>query len=306
MDKWKNIAWTSKNEIETWLVVFNSMSGDFMPFSKTRLNQNEDRWFYNIGDPGNIDDIHYIELCSYFSHFLNYNKSFAKCDLAECTIKDFKPVVKVVLNYEVIELTRFPSYNRYINSDNDIVPSMLNDRRLTLNQQFEWNENNIQKILQVNSWLWKMTDELKKELNELQEAFQVISSTDSKYKKYFIKGQIEYHGSETNDIASAEIQKELSHRASFRQWNLRCSEDKPKIRDKLHENEHWNWNILVYRDHLTEEQQKVYFHYLMNAFFVGFGNFVGNAFYSFEDLVRMREEDFKICLEINWFGDDYE
>ena len=31
--------------------------------------------------------------------------------------------------------------------------------------------------------------------------------------------------------------------------------------------------------------------------------FVDDTIYSFEDLVRMREEDFKVCLEINWFGD---
>lgn len=31
--------------------------------------------------------------------------------------------------------------------------------------------------------------------------------------------------------------------------------------------------------------------------------FVDDNIFSLEDLVRMREEDFKICLEINWFGD---
>lgn len=38
---------------------------------------------------------------------------------------------------------------------------MLEERGHTLSRSFEWSEKNIQKIMDVNSWLWKMTDELK-------------------------------------------------------------------------------------------------------------------------------------------------
>ena len=217
--------------------------------------------------------------------------------MAELTIKDFSPVVKVVLNYNVNELERFSSCYPYRDADCDSIYSMLNDRCRALNNSFEWNEKNIQKIIDVNSWLWKRSDEMKKELISLNEVFKSLSNTDPKFKYYSLEGQIEYHGSEENDIATIELQRELSRRAAFHFWTLDLDENNSEIRDGIHEDEKLNWNFEVYRPHLSEEQQKVHFHYFMHTVFVD------DWIYSFEDLVRMREEDFKVCLEINWFGD---
>ena len=293
IDKWDNITWNTSDEIEAWQLIFDSLTEDFMPFSKARLNQKGNRC-WNLELSSNIDTTGF---CSYFYHFLKYNKTFANCDLLECTIKDFTPVVKVVLNYDVSEIIRFSSCYPYLNTDNDMVYNMLDDRCRTLNKSFEWTEKNIQKIMDVNSWLWKMTDEMKTELKELQEAFKAISSSDPKYKNYSLEGQIEYHGSEANDIATLEIQKELSRRAAFHYWTLSCDEDRPEIRDDIHEDKKLNWNFEVFRNHLTEEQQKIPFHYFMHTVFVD------DRIYSFEDLVRMSEKDFKVCLEINWYGE---
>ena len=168
---------------------------------------------------------------------------------------------------------------------------------MALNESFEWNKDNIQKILEVNKWLWKYTDELKNELTELKSAFDILSKTDPKFKYYSIEGQIEYHGSEANDIATLELQKELSRRAAFHFWTLSLDENNSEIRDGIHEDEKLNWNFEVFRPNLTEEQQKIKFHYFMHTVFVD------DWIYSLEDLIRMQEKDFKVCLEINWFGD---
>lgn len=292
IDKWDHISRYSEEEIGAWQLIFDSLTGDFMPLSKTRLNQKESRcWHMNL--PNDLD----IEFCSFFSHFLKYNKPFSNKDLLELTIKDFIPVVKVILNYDVNELSGFSSCYPYHNADSDFVYNMLQDRYRTLNKNFEWSKDNIQKILEVNSWLWKCTNELKKELTELNNAFRLLSETDPRFKYYSIEGQIEYHGSEANDIATIELQKELSRRAAFHFWSLSLDENTSEIRDSIHEDEKLNWNFEVFRPNLTEEQQKIKFHYFMHTVFVD------DWIYSLEDLIRMQEKDFKVCLEINWFGD---
>lgn len=292
IDKWDKISWYSNEEIAAWQLIFDSLTDDFMPLSKARLNQKENR-FWNLNIPDDKD----LDFCSFLSHFLKYNKTFSNKDLMELTIKDFTPVVKVILNYDVNELSGFSSCYSYHNADSDFVYNMLQDRYRTLNKNFEWSKDNIQKILEVNSWLWKCTNELKKELTELNNVFKLLSETDPKYKYYSIEGQIEYHGSEANDIATLELQKELSRRAAFHFWTLSLDENNSEIRDGIHEDEKLNWNFEVFRPQLTEEQQKIKFHYFMHTVFVD------DWIYSLEDLIRMQEKDFKVCLEINWFGD---
>ena len=292
IDKWDNISWYSNEEIEAWQLIFDSLTGDFMPLSKTRLNQKENR-FWNLNIPDDKD----LDFCSFLSHFLKYNKTFSNKDLMELTIKDFTPVVKVILNYDVNELSGFSSCYPYHNADSDFIFNMLEDRCRTLNNSFKWNKKNIEKILEVNNWLWKCTDELKKQLTELNNVFKSLSETDSKFQYYSIEGQIEYHGSKANDIATLELQRELSRRAGFHFWSLNLDENNSEIRDSIHEDEKLNWNFEVFKPHLSEEQQKIKFHYFMHTVFVD------DNIFSLEDLVRMREEDFKVCLEINWFGD---
>lgn len=292
IDKWDNISWYSNEEIEAWQLIFDSLTGDFMPLSKTRLNQKENR-FWNLNIPDDKD----LDFCSFLSHFLKYNKTFSNKDLMELTIKDFTPVVKVILNYDVNELSGFSSCYPYHNADSDFIYYMLEDRCRTLNNSFKWNKKNIEKILKVNNMLWKSTDELKKQLTELNNVFKSLSETDSKFQYYSIEGQIEYHGSKANDIATMELQRELSRRAAFHFWTLNLDENTSEIRDSIHEDEKLNWNFEVFKPHLSEEQQKIKFHYFMHTVFVD------DNIFSLEDLVRMREEDFKVCLEINWFGD---
>ena len=292
IDKWDNISWFSSEEIEAWQLIFDSLTGDFMPLSKTRLNQKENR-FWNLNNPDDKD----LDFCSFLFHFLKYNKTISNKDLMELSIKDFTPVVKVILNYDVKELSGFSSCYPYHNADSDFIYNMLEDRCRTLNNSFKWNKKNIEQIIKVNNWLWKCTDVLKKELTELKNVFKSLSETDSKFQYYSIEGQIEYHGSEANDIATMELQRELSRRAAFHFWSLSLDENTSEIRDCIHEDEKLNWNFEVFKPHLSEEQQKIKFHYFMHTVFVD------DNIFSLEDLVRMREEDFKVCLEINWFGD---
>ena len=127
--------------------------------------------------------------------------------------------------------------------------------------------------------------------------FKSLSETEPKFQYYSIEGQIEYHGSNANDIATMELQRELSRRAAFHFLSLSLDENTSEIRDSIREDKKLNWNFEVFKPHLSEEQQKIKFHYFMHSVFVD------DNIFCLEDLVRMREEDFKVCLEINLFGD---
>lgn len=288
-EKWHRIAEFSSGEIGAWQLVFDSLSGDFMPLSKLRLSRKEKScWLLDL--PEEAGD---AEFCSYFSHFVKYNKTFSNKDLAECSIKDFEMDVEVVLNFEVNELRKFQGCFPCRDENSDFARNIIEERCRALNENFEWSEKNVQKILEVNSWLWKKTSELKEEFAELGGALSDLAKKNPDFKDFMIEGQIQYHGSKANDIASMELQKEMARRAAFFYWTLTCGNGRPAS-DSIHENESLNWNFEVYRNHLSEEQKKIKFHYFMHALFVD------DSIFSFEDLVRMREEDFKICLEISW------
>lgn len=286
--KWECIEYYSAKEIDAWQLVFDSKIEDFMPLSKTRIN--EKRHIWNLKTPL-IDNLLY---CSYFAHFLDFNSTFSNADLIECTVKDFYPEIKVVVNHNVSELRAFSKYHPARYYEFDFNRCILERRKEILDKTFEWNEVNIQKIMDVNSWIWKRTDELKSYMTEVNAAFHILSETEPEFANYSIDGQIEYHGNEANDIATIELQQEMSRQATFEDWNLGLSETQQKIGDEIHKDEAINWNREVYWQHLSEDQRKVYFHYLMHILFVD------GDIYSFQDLVRMREEDFKVCMSIEW------
>ena len=289
-NKWVDLQFYSSKEIDAWQLVFDSEIKDFMPLSKIRMRERRSLW--ELGS-SLLEDHEY---CSYLAHFIDYNSTFSNADLLECTVNDFHPVVKVVINHNVSELSEFSKYH---SSDSDLYEinlkrKMIEDRCFALNKSFDWTEENVQKIMEVNSWFWKRTEELKANMMELNAAFHLFSQTDPKFCFYTIDGQIEYHGSKPNDMATLELQNEMSKLAGFNQWNLELSESRQKIRDDIHNIEDINWNLELFCYHLSDEQCKVPFHYLMHTLFVD------DDIYSLEDLVRMREEDLKACMIIEW------
>lgn len=132
-------------------------------------------------------------------------------------------------------------------------------------------------------------------MKELSDALKKLSSYDPVFKNYSITGRIEYHGSVATDIATLELQKQMSRTAMFDSYMLTCNDEWTEVYDYNHDDDpELNWNFEVYRNHFTPEQQKILFHYFMHSVFVD------DCIYSFEDLVRMREEDFKPCLRITF------
>ena len=271
--------------MESWQLIFDSDSGDYMPLSKNRMNQHSICWKLNLPD---IEED--IVFCSYLAHLVKYNKTISFQDLCDCTAEDFQLSVTVVLNHEISEFSRFS--DSLPSRENDFILQMLENRQSVLDKDFKWNESNINKILEVNNWLWKKTDEMKNNMSVLSDELWKLSRTNLLFQNYSIGGQLEYHGSQANDIATLEIQKQLSRCAGFHFYHLSCSADRPGIIDTWHDDAKTNWNFEVFRNHLTEEQQKTRFHYFLHTIFVDDG------IYGFEDLVRMREEDLKVCLTI--------
>jgi len=261
------------NSCEIWQVIYDSEINDFLPLSKMRINTT---FSYPISPlPEEAD----FPICSYLYYLLSYGKISYE-DLLKCTEEDFCPDVFVTLNYPLNELERFPYYN----GDIDMIYDILENRRHLQNSNFQWNEKNIQKIIEVNSWIWKRDAEMKQYIAEIRDALHA--------DKFYIEGQIEYHGSKATDIATIELQKQQTKYAMFQYYSISCFDDKPEIRDSFHD-ESINHNCEVFYDYLSEEQRKIPFHYFMHLIFID------DNIYSFEDLVRMNENDFKVCLYIN-------
>ena len=292
IDKWRKIKKYSREGINAWNLIFDSNIKDFMPLSKLFLSKKLKNSI--SGFPKNEKA---IEFCSYFDTFYFCNVTFSFQDLMECTIKDFTPEISVIINYNACEFHEFSIFNPTFPYDCFMVENVFSNRRNLLNDSFEWNEKNIKKIMKINTCLWKRTEEMKYYIQEINSALNFLSKTDPEFKHYSIDGKIEYHGFQPNDIASIEVQKYLSSNAYFDSYYFRIYEDSQEIIDHKHEDEDYNWNSEIYSNHLSEEQKKIRFHYLMYSLFVE------DNIYSFEDLIRMREEDFKVCLEINWSGD---
>ena len=283
---WDALCYQASDELDLWKLIFDSETGDYLPFSKVRINQTLDSRYYSDED-AEAD----FQICSYLYHLLEYNSVVSYEDLLNCTGKDFYPYVEVTLNYPLSEFKHFPCYHLR----DDMIADILKKRALSLGRKFEWSQENIQKIMDVNSWVWKKTDELKEYLTTLSKAFQKLAKEDSFFKNWDVDGHIEYQGSQATDIASLEMQKLMSERATFHYYTLRCNADYPEIEDGVHDpKDNLNWNFEIYKDHFTEEQQKVLFHYFMHVVFID------DWMYSFNDVVRMREEDFKVCLSIDF------
>jgi hypothetical protein len=287
IDKWEDLQYYSSDIMEAWLFIFDSSTADFLPLSKIRLRSNIGYW---------ITDHQIIALYSVLENLLDGETALSYEDFTEITINDFKSNVRVILNYNVSELEGHSIYFPYCDYQ-DSVGNIFRDRKFILDFFFDWNEKNIQKMMEVNSWVWKRHEELKHYITELNSAFNIFSQTDPEFKNYTIEGQIEYNGSKATDIATLEMQKKMTKYASFHNWTLGVKNDRQEILDSIHNDDKLNWNFEVFSPHFSEEQKKVKFHYLMHSLFVD------DNIYSFEDLVRMREEDFKVCLEINWWPD---
>ncbi len=282
--KWEDIGFCASKELNKWHLVLDSATGDFLPLSKVRMNQTVEGWHKS---PQNQN----VSVCSYLYHLLEYNRTLSLEDLMECTGKDFYPDVFVTLNYPTSELEALPDYQAH----DGMIADILHLRAVSLNACFKWSKKNIAKIMDVNELLWKQTFKMRLHMKELSDALKKLSSYDPVFKNYFITGHIEYHGSTATDIATLELQKQMSRTAMFDSYMLTCNDEWTEVYDSNHDvDPELNWNFEVYRNHFTPEQQKILFHYFMHSVFVD------DCIYSFEDLVRMREEDFKPCLRITF------
>ena len=97
---------------------------------------------------------------------------------------------------------------------------------------------------------------MKKELTELNNLFKSLSETEPKFQYYSIEVQIEYHGSEANDIATMELQRELSRRARFHFWSLNLDDNTSQIRDSIHE-EKILTGTLKYLNHIFLKNSRI-------------------------------------------------
>lgn len=305
--RWDGIASHSSEILESWRLVLDSETGDFMPLSKIRIAHT--KWLPLFPDFPKQES---ITACSFLAHLIENDITFSNRDLIACTPEDFSPVLRIVLNRPVSELydgfaNGFRSsslYRKFPYPIAHMVGDMLEDRHRCVGRKaFEWNEQNIQRILEVNGWLWKRWNEMKRWMKELSAAFKTLAKTNPAFKNYWMEGELVYQGSQATDIATVEMQKAMTCFADFFLCApLTCESDSRREIDDLQhddmEAKGINWNFEIFREHLSEEQRKIPFHYLMHTLFVD------DLIYTFQDLLRMREEDWKNWLTFSFWEDD--
>lgn len=270
-----------------WELRYDSSQNDFTPYSKILLEKSEKS---NSGDANNYNGIS----CSYLYHLLELNESLTEKDIAECTIKDFYPFVYVTVNLEPEEIFNLRKDIIYYDRQEH---NLLFERHCILNKRFEWSQKNIEKILEINKAIWIVSRELKKNIKKLRAKFLELKKTDDLFDDFDITAFIKYRNrTHPTDIADLPLLKSLEDNTLFDIFSMFIRNDEKNYSiDHMHENKDkdFNWNFEVYRKYLNDEQRKIHFHYLMHSIFID------GSTYSFEDLIRMKAEDFIPCLDIN-------
>lgn len=272
-----------------WQLVFDSSNGDFTPYSKDLMCS--DNWCGYLNGLGNGEK---FSVASYLQSLVELNRTITYKDLQKCSIGDFYPFVFVTVNFDDKEIVNFRNYN-------DVVPEyieeLLLNRRSKHNHGFRWSEENIQKILEVNEAVSKKAAFMKSEMSRLHAKFKELGKVNPLFKEFDIDAEIQYQNkTHPTDVADLKMLKALQDSTKFYYYQLHCNEDTEKVTDLWHEHEDEdlnNWNFEVYREHFSEEQKQIPFNYFMHAIFID------DYTYSFEDLIRMREEDFVVCWDIN-------
>ena len=290
LEKWQYVS--EESESRYWSLIFDSDTNDFTPLSKILMaNSISKSWIFDLPDENEV------KLCSFLIHFYEHISLVSFFDLLDCK-EDFFPHVSVEINCDTVELEDIEiqrlSQRRQRNESS--VALILENRKLALNDNFKWSEENIQKMFAVNAIVWKKYDQMEQNIKRLASVFRELSKTDPFFEPWDIDAELRYQSKKPTDIASVEMQKLLSQHTLMFGMNLRLNANIPEeaFRDDINRDEHLNWNFEVYAWHFNEEQKKVRFNYFMHTVFIDDHTF------SFEDLVRMEEDGFFPRYEITF------
>ena len=291
LEKWQYVS--EESESRYWSLIFDSDTNDFTPLSKILMaNSISKSWIFDLPDENEV------KLCSFLIHFYEHISLVSFFDLLDCSKEDFFPHVSVEINCDTVELEDIEiqrlSQRRQRNESS--VALILENRKLALNDNFKWSEENIQKMFAVNAIVWKKYDQMEQNIKRLASVFRELSKTDPFFEPWDIDAELRYQSKKPTDIASVEMQKLLSQHTLMFGMNLRLNANIPEeaFRDDINRDEHLNWNFEVYAWHFNEEQKKVRFNYFMHTVFIDDHTF------SFEDLVRMEEDGFFPRYEITF------
>ena len=223
-------------------------------------------WIFDLPDENEV------KLCSFLIHFYEHISLVSFFDLLDCSKEDFFPHVSVEINCDTVELEDIEiqrlSQRRQRNESS--VALILENRKLALNDNFKWSEENIQKMFAVNAIVWKKYDQMEQNIKRLASVFRELSKTDPFFEPWDIDAELRYQSKKPTDIASVEMQKLLSQHTLMFGMNLRLNANIPEeaFRDDINRDEHLNWNFEVYAWHFNEEQKKVRFNYFMHTVFI--------------------------------------
>ena len=271
-----------------WYLEYDSSLNDFSLFSKDLLN------IRNTKCTGENQSNY---LCSFLCFFLTENENLCCKDLLDLDFyKDsFGTDIKVFINYEDDNIG-IKINPEQIKMDKE----MLLNRRTLHNNNFSWLKDNINKFFILNKTFCKMYDFMKSEIQKLYNRFNAYAES-REIEGFSIFTNIHYQNTQRiNDILDkrtlqiinrclTDMNEEWLNMSIFNKPIFGCQTEDISL----------TWNFERFSQFLSEKEKQFRFNPYMRR------DLIDGQMFSFEDIIRMKEEDFCIQWQFQFYEGIY-
>lgn len=241
--------------------------------------------------PG-IDNYWYLEYDSSLNDFSPLSKDLLDLDFYK---DSFGTDIKVFINYEE-ENIGIKINPEQIKMDKE----MLLNRRTLHNNNFSWSKDNINKFFILNKTFCKMYDFMKSEIQKLYNRFNAYAE-NREIEGFSIFTNIHYQNTQrTNDILDrrtlqiinrclTDMNEEWLNMSIFNKPIFGCQTEDISL----------TWNFERFSQFLSEKEKQFRFNPYMRR------DLIDGHVFSFEDIIRMKEEDFCIQWQFQFYEGIY-
>ena len=274
--------------------IFYKLSEEFVYLKNFKITGSLSIIKYNpttLYYPG-IDNYWYLEYDSSLNDFSPLSKDLLDLDFYK---DSFGTDIKVFINYEE-ENIGIKINPEQIKMDKE----MLLNRRILQNNNFSWSKDNINKFFILNKTFCKMYDFMKSEIQKLYNRFNAYAE-NREIEGFSIFTNIHYQNTQrTNDILDrrtlqiinrclTDMNEEWLNMSIFNKPIFGCQTEDISL----------TWNFERFSQFLSEKEKQFRFNPYMRR------DLIDGHVFSFEDIIRMKEEDFCIQWQFQFYEGIY-
>ena len=274
--------------------IFYKLSEEFVYLKNFKITGSLSIIKYNpttLYYPG-IDNYWYLEYDSSLNDFSPLSKDLLDLDFYK---DSFGTDIKVFINYEE-ENIGIKINPEQIKMDKE----MLLNRRTLHNNNFSWSKDNINKFFILNKTFCKMYDFMKSEIQKLYNRFNAYAE-NREIEGFSIFTNIHYQNTQRiNDILDkrtlqiinrclTDMNEEWLNMSIFNKPIFGCQTEDISL----------TWNFEKFSQFLSEKEKQFRFNPYMRR------DLIDGQMFSFEDIIRMKEEDFSIQWQFKFYEGIY-